>query len=327
MVKFFISPYTLIPNAPLNALTGAAVREGVLLKVTWPDGLTGYADLHPWPELGDAPLKDHLADLKKGRVSAIVEQSIWLARRDAKLRSEKLNMFFEGVPIKNNFTIIRSQILQPGMIDEICNEGFSSVKLKVGSDLVNEADFLNHLAAANLRIRLDFNAVSSWQVFEKFISNLSPSVRALIDYVEDPFPFDEKSWSEAQTLVKIAVDNQMRKVPWKYLKKPPFDVLVVKPARTDVDVAVAYCKKWNLKMTITSSMDHPVGASHAAGLAMELKKEHGEMILEAGCLTHRLYHMDIFSAELTTQGPYLLRVKGTGVGFDKLLEGLEWQAL
>lgn len=324
MIKIFSYSYSLRPLTSLNAITPVKEREGALLKIEWPDGKTGYADLHPWPELGDAPLAAHLQDLAKGKISSLVEQSIWLARKDAQLRADKKNYFDEGVPLKNNFILSQVKGVVPGFLDEIKSEGFTSVKVKVGRDLQGEIGFLTHLAAAGLAIRLDFNAIGSWQIFEKFMSQVPPTVRPFIEYIEDPFPYDEKSWSEAQKLAPIAVDNEFHKVRWNRDEKPPFDVMVVKPARVDVDKAVEYCKKWNLKMTITSSMDHPVGVAHAVGVAMELKKLHGDMILDAGCMTHRLYQMDLFATELFTQGPYFAKGRGYGVGFDNILKALKW---
>jgi O-succinylbenzoate synthase len=327
VIQIFSCSYTLRPLTSLNAITPVMEREGALLKVQWPDGKIGYADLHPWPELGDAPLQAHLNDLAKGRISSLVEQSMWLARRDAQMRANKKNYFDDGLPLKNNYILNNVKGVVPGFLDEIKDQGFSTIKIKTGRDLKEEIAFLTHVAAAGFKIRLDFNAIGSWQVFEKFMAQIPPTVLPFIEYIEDPFPYDAKAWREAQRLAPIAVDNEYHKVRWNLNEKPPFDVMVVKPARVDVDKAVEYCKKWNLKMTITSSMDHPVGVAHAIGVAMELKRLHGEMILDAGCMTHRLYQMDIFTTELFTQGPYFAKGRGYGVGFENALKVMPWHPL
>ncbi|UXR64912.1 hypothetical protein EZJ49_01435 [Bdellovibrio bacteriovorus] len=327
MIKIFTSPYSLKPVGLLSAVANVTARQGALFKVEWSDGHMGYADLHPWPELGDLSLQEQLEDLRMGRMTAQVEQSIWMARRDAVLRKQKKNIFDAGEKIRNNYLLSNYQDLKPGFLDELKKQGFTTVKVKMGRDLQQEAVALTHIAAAGLRMRLDFNAVGSWQIFEKFMTGLPPAVRVLIEYVEDPFPFDFHAWNEARKLCKIALDNQYDKVPWGKLPSAAFDVLVIKPAKTDVDKAVAHCQKWNLKMTVTSYMDHPVGMLHALGVAMDLKKQYGDMILEAGCLTYRLFQMESFGAEINTQGPYLLKTKGLGIGFDRLLEALPWQPL
>ncbi|KYG63276.1 hypothetical protein AZI85_04385 [Bdellovibrio bacteriovorus] len=327
MIQISYSPYSLQPLQALNAVAGAGAREGVLLKIEWADGLKGYADLHPWPELGDLTLEEQLSNLRRGKMSAQIEQCFWLARRDAQARKDGKSLFDAGEKLKNNFLLSDFSAVKPGFLDELKKEGFTTLKIKVGRNLQEEAELLTHIAAAGLKIRLDFNAVATWQIFERFMGSLPATVKPSIEYVEDPFPFDVAAWSEAKKLVKIAVDNQYDKVPWEKLQKAPFDVIVIKPAKIDVDKAISQCKQWNLKATVTSYMDHAVGIAHAAAVAMELKKLHGEMILEAGCLTHRQFKMDTFSAELNTQGPYLLKVKGHGIGFDKLLEGVPWHQL
>lgn len=326
-MKIFSSPYALRPLQSLNAFSKAESREGALLKVEWGNGLCGYADLHPWPELGDLPLSDQLAQLRLGRFTSQVEQSIWLARRDAQLRQEQKNIFDVGESIRNNFLVSDFRDIKPGFLDELIKEGYMTLKLKVGRSLHDEADVLTPIAAAGIKIRLDFNSLGSWPVFEKFMSHVPSSVLPWIEYVEDPFPFDANIWAQAKKLVPIAIDNQYDRVPWETLTSAPFDVMVIKPAKMGLEKALERCQKWKLKATVTSYMDHSVGVIHALGIAMELKKKYGDMILEAGCLTHRLYQMDSFAEQLSNQGPYLMKVKGTGVGFDRLLEALPWHQL
>lgn len=339
-MKIFFSLYTLRPVQSLNALSAGMIeRKGALLKVDWGNELVGYADLHPWVELGDWTLDEQLSSLRDGRISSQVERCIWLARRDAELRFEKKSIFGQNKylfsfdyrldpsatgKMKNNFLLTDFGLLKKGFLDDLKDQDFSTVKIKVGKNLEKETDVLEQVAAAGFRIRLDFNAVSNPKNFEKFIGNLSGSIRSLIEYVEDPFPFDIAPWSEAKKLVRIAIDNEYEKVPWDKISAAPFDVIVIKPAKLDVNLAISRCQKWNLKATVTSYMDHAVGASHALGVALELKEKYGDMILEAGCLTHHLYQADSFSAEITSHGPYLVNINGTGIGFNKLLEATPW---
>ncbi|MGZ3773798.1 MAG: o-succinylbenzoate synthase MenC [Pseudobdellovibrionaceae bacterium] len=323
-MKIFYSPYTLKPIQSLNSLSKSENRKGALLKVDWGEGLVGYADLHPWPELGDISLEEQLADLGRGRISSQIEQSIWLARKDADLRIERKSIYTLYKKVKNNFVITDFNLVVPGYLDDLKKQGFTTIKLKVGRNLAEESELLTHIAAAGFMVRLDFNALGNLKIFEKFITNLSTTVLPLIEYVEDPFPFNIDLWLEAKQLVKIAIDNQFDKVPWDKLSTAPCDVIIIKPAKMDVYKAIAKCQQWNLKATVTSYMDHPVGVSHAVGIAMELKEKYGEMILDAGCFTHCLYQMDTFAAEIINRGPYISKVHGNGVGFDKLLEGMPW---
>lgn len=325
-MKIWSSPYQLRPLNFLNAVSTGLAQEGTLLKIQWPDGLIGYSDLHPWPTLGDARLEDQVNDLKRGRISAQAEQSIWLARKDAKLRAEKKNIFDGAVAVKNNYIATHLDDVRPGFFDELKKQGFTHIKIKMGRDLAKEKDFMVHAAAADFRLRLDFNGVGSWPIFERFMSSLSRSVVPFIEYVEDPFPYDEAAWRDAQRLVKIAIDGQVDKVKWNF-EKAPFDVVVLKPAKTDVDLVLDRCQKFGLNVTVTSYMDHPVGMMHALGIAMEAKKLYPDMSLISGCFTHQLFSMDQFSSHISTQGPYVLKVPGTGVGFDSLLEAQKWQPI
>ena len=68
------SPYELIARADGRR------REGVLLRVTFEDGVRGYGDLHPWAERGDAPLNRQLAALANGTPEPLASRSLALAR-------------------------------------------------------------------------------------------------------------------------------------------------------------------------------------------------------------------------------------------------------
>jgi O-succinylbenzoate synthase len=74
-------------------------------------------------------------------------------------------------------------------------------------------------------------------------------------------------------------------------------------------------------------MDHPIGVAHALAIASELKKSHPQRILDAGCMTLRLFQMEAYSAEMITTGPYIKRAAGKGIGFDLLLMKEPWAHL
>lgn len=326
-MKISYSPYTLIPLAPLNAVSTGTSRQGALLKIEEGEGLIGYADLHPWVELGDVSLPEQLECLQAGRSTELIEQSISLAHRDAQLRCQKKSIYDEGEPVRNNFLISDLNLLQPALLSEIKHQGFATVKLKVGRDLVRESEALRVLVSADLKIRLDFNATVRADTVTAFLKSLPEEVLHKIEYIEDPCVFEEQAWRSLQSFAKIAVDNQYDQVPWEKLKSPPFDVIVIKPAKMNVDKAMARCLKWNLHAAVTSYMDHPVGVMHALGVAMELKKRHGSLMLDSGCWTHHLYQENIFSQHMSLQGPFILKVQGTGVGFDELLGALPWHQI
>ena len=62
-------------------------RRGALIRV---DG--GFADVHPWPELGDAPLDEQLALLARGETTPLTRASLHWARVDADARARGVSI-------------------------------------------------------------------------------------------------------------------------------------------------------------------------------------------------------------------------------------------
>jgi O-succinylbenzoate synthase len=185
----WIHRYTLKPRRPLSALAGARPREGALLRVG-----EGFADVHPWPELGDAPLDEQLALLSHGQTTPLTRRSLWFAsvwRRD----------LFEGL------TIPRSH--WPGSDPP---EDFDVAKVKMPGGTLPD----------RVRLRLDFNG--DGDAFARVAPTLP---RERIDFIEDPCPYDAATWREIrQRGFRLALD--------RHVATESVDVLVVKPAVQDV---------------------------------------------------------------------------------------------
>ena len=185
--------YTLKPRRALSALAGARPREGALLRVG-----DGFADVHPWPELGDAPLDEQLSLLARGETTALTRRSLWFA---SQLRRD----LFDGL------TIPRSH--WPGSDPP---EGFDTVKIKMPGGVLPDG----------YRLRLDFN--NDAEAFARVALTLP---RERIDFVEDPCPYDPERWRSlrVQTGLRFALDRNVA--------TDAVDVLVVKPAVQDVPKA------------------------------------------------------------------------------------------
>ncbi|GIL16712.1 MAG: hypothetical protein BroJett040_04630 [Oligoflexia bacterium] len=326
MIQFSYFKYKLYPQAALGAIANDQPRDGALLQIQWPDKKIGYADLFPWPELGDYPLDRQLFELQEGRITPLVEQAIWLGRKDANLRAKKVNALTEAPRIKNHFLITDCTKVTDENLSEIRTAGFSTLKIKVGRQLHEEVRWVQRiLEQFQFQIRLDFNSSMDFSSYERFMSFFNAILRQKIEFVEDPFPYDAEAWSEASQFAPLALDQEYDKVQWDTLTgRPPFQVLVIKPARQDVDKALKHALAHELKIVITSSMDHPVGVAHAIRVAADLKKDYGTQILECGCYSHRAYRANEFSTAMIFQGPYLTQIAGTGIGFDDLLKVLPW---
>ncbi len=309
----------------LNLFAKSNPREGCLLKVDWENGHIGYSDLHPWPELGDEPLSKQISGLRQGRISPQIEQSIYLAKRDAIARKKGISLFDQLPRVKNNFLISDYTQVKVSDIDQVYSRGFNTLKIKVGRDIVEDIKFVAKiLSSGTFLVRLDFNNLSNWQYFERMMTELNPTQRSRVEYAEDPFPFDFVAYQEARKLCRIAVDREFQKIVFDETKNMPIDVIVLKPAIQDVEKVLVVALKFRIPITVTSYMDHSVGIAHAICLAGELKKKHDWLIAQSGCLTNRFYQADDFSKQMSIQGPYLQNIAGTGIGFDNEFKQVKW---
>ena len=260
-----------------------STREGALLRAG-----DGFADVHPWPELGDAPLDEQLALLVRGETTPLTRASLHLASIDGDARRRGISLF-------ERLTIPLSH--WPGNDPP---PGFDTVKIKAVMD-----------TPAHVRVRIDFNARLTAEEFVRIAETLP---RERIDFIEDPCPYDVRVWRALRetTGLRLAYDLSPTAN-----RQPPtaFDVLVHKPARhTD----------WPNyhDIVVTSYMDHPVGQFGAAYIAAT-----HETNARCGLFTHVLYEPDAFIERIESDGARLLPPKGTGIGFDDLLENLPWTSI
>lgn len=268
-----IHRYELVPNV---GRASARPREGALLRVD-----DGFADVHPWPELGDAPLDEQLALLARGETTPLTRASLRLAKLDAGARRRGVSLF-EGLTIPLSHW--------PGNDPP---PAFDTIKTKGVTEF-----------PPNVRIRIDFNARLTAEEFLRIAETLLPD---RIDFIEDPCPYEAQVWRElrARTGLRLALDRFEGNA----------DVLVHKPAlQTD----------WpsHNDVVVTSYMDHPVGQFGAAYIAAT----HGTNA-RCGLFTHVLYEPDAFLERIESDGARLLPPRGTGIGFDDLLEQLPWTSI
>jgi O-succinylbenzoate synthase len=183
-------PYALKPTRVLSALAGDAPRRGALIRAD-----DGFADVHPWPELGDATIDEQLAWLARGETTSLTRRSLWFA-------SEWKPRMFDGLTIPGSHWPGSDP---PGEFD------IAKVKMPGGT------------LPERVRLRLDFNA--NGEAFARVASTLP---RERIDFVEDPCPYDGTTWSRlrAETGLRLALDRGDA--------EEGVDVLVVKPAVQDV---------------------------------------------------------------------------------------------
>lgn len=313
----------------LHPISHNESRKGALLKVQFEEGIIGYADCHPWIELGDLPLLSQLSLLKQGISTPLTQRSLHFARIDALARVQNRSVF-EGLSIPpSNYLITNLLQLNPRVIEKAISEGFTCFKAKLGRSLKEEIPQLNHLltiisAHPHIKLRLDFNRQLTSHEFKGFVKEINP-ILSFIDYVEDPFPFNPKDWEEMQNEFKIclACDHQSHQaLMWPQAAS----VLVVKPAVQDEQSFLVNSND-KRKVTITSYLDHPLGQLAAAYTAGIFKLKAPSRLNECGLFSHFNYHKNAFSDLLINQGPCLIQTLGTGFGFDDLLQTQQWDVL
>lgn len=277
-------------------------REGALIRIGEP-GYYGYADLHPWIELGDLPLQEQL----KRRDSFLWHRTLELAKVDQQARKEKRSLL-ANIKLPLSHHLIDLDNLPKPLSGE-------TVKLKVGINPEKEiATILKFASIGSIKICLDFNFRLSRASFLDYLTKI-PQAHSSIDFIEDPYPFDELEWAQDQKKLGLtfALDhNSERGIG----KKEAAPVLILKPARQS---EIPFLNT-SQRVVVTSSIDHPVGQSAAAWVASFFPLE------VAGLLTHSAFPENPYSREFREEGRKFIPAKGFGWGFDHLLEQEVWNA-
>lgn len=219
----WVHRYTLTPKRALSAIARPGARHGALIRTE-----NGFADVHPWPELGDLPLDRQLSMLSRGETTALTARSLELARIDASFREQRRSAF-DGLTIPSSHW--------PGNDPP---PEFDTAKVKSAHDL-----------PGRVRLRIDFNGTLHPEQFERTAKWLP---RERIDFVEDPCPYDPATWRELRrkTGLRLALDRGTA--------TDGVDVLVVKPAVQEMPEVA-------LEIVVTSYMDHALGQIAAAWVA------------------------------------------------------------
>lgn len=280
-MPLWVHRYELVPRRRLSGVAREGARQGALLRAG-----DGFADVHPWPELGDLPLDEQLTRLARGETTALTRASLRLAALDADARRRGVSLF-DGLRIPLSHW--------PGAEPP---DGFDTVKLK-SAEVIPDG----------VRLRFDFNARLTAEEFVRIAESL-PKER--VDFVEDPCAFDEDVWLalSARTGLTLAYDRPGGAKPSSDVR-----VLVHKPAVQP---------EWteHPDVVVTSYMNHPVGQVGAAYIAATHRTN-----ARCGLFTHVLYEPDAFIEAIESEGARLLPPRGTGIGFDALLEALPWKSI
>lgn len=303
-------------------------REGALLRVFQKDGSWGYADCHPWIEFGDEPLDSQLKLLKRGMFTPLLRQSLNFTKEDALARKNKRNLFQGLVLPQNHYHISDQSLISESLIEDLSIQGFQLVKVKGGVDLQSDVNMLARLAAkmrsSHLKFRLDFNCRPTEKQFLIFLEQIS-SYTDLIDYIEDPFPYQPESWQRVRERYQVSLACDMDSA--KALDYPSScDFLVVKPAIQNVEPFLG--KLNGRQLVLTSYLDHPIGQLSGLFTAATLLKNMPEILSDCGFLTHHAYEPTSFSETFShIENRLIPSLEGTGWGCDEILKTLDWREL
>ena len=321
-------PYELVPKGRLGNKAQSASRQGALLKVIFSDDKVGYSDCFPWPELGDHSLEEQLRNLKKGHLTELTEQSIVFARADAEARFKGESLFKELKVPKSHALFTDLALLSSEELESLSNSGFTKIKVKVGSHPEKESQKIlslePHLKKLSIKLRLDFNSSLSMSKLEEFLVRLGPVVK-MIDFIEDPIPFNDRAWKELQQKwnIRIALDR-MQGIPLEEIKKGSFALLIIKPANQNWKKLVQLAKEMQLPVVVTSYLDHPIGQLYSAWVASQILMNKEVEIEDCGLLSHFAYNVNQFSVLLKDENGCLIPPYETGIGFTKLLSEITW---
>lgn len=308
--------YDLELKSPLNAKKAAVKREGALLRVKGELGAFGYADCHPWSDLGDLPLNEQLHELSQGHFTDLTRCSMFYAQLDAQARSKGQQLMKNCSIPSSHYLMNHIDGITPDTIHQVVLRGFTHLKIKVGRDLERETETLtSHFLIDGMKLRLDFNERLTPAVFRTFLTRIE-CLQEKIDFIEDPFPYDAEEWAAIQRDGWIlACDRQAsRGVQYPDSAK----VLIIKPARCPQKDWM----KWSDQTRIvTTYMGHPLEQMTAAYVAHQIDPEGNNI---HGLLSHHVFLSNPFSRQLNWDGPQYTCPPGTGFGFDEQLEHLNW---
>ncbi len=311
-MKIWISSYK---DSQLSQGHKPQQTVGFLIKIQSKEFRAGYADCRPWPVFNDASVVDHVELLKNRKLNALLKRSVFFAHLDGVAREEKRSLWPENVRLRSHFTVFDLQQLKDEeLLQSVLQQGYRTLKLKVGRDLQKEIPVCLWLAEKNwFRVRLDFNGLDA----EPFLKQMSSLFLSQVDFIEDPGAFDVSRWRtlESQYGIQTALDQVAHT---KNAQTQSFSK-IIKPAREN-----------NLARSqdvITNSLDHPVGQAFAALQAQKSVERLGRQTRDYGLQSAHLFLPNAYFKQMSTKTSHFQSIPGTGIGFDDLLEREQWTLL
>ncbi len=298
---------------------------GLLLRLqNSENGDTGYSTVQPHPQLGDPDVAKLLIELKAGQFSPLVKVALEFALRGWGQAKKLLFEHPTRFECQNNFLVQHMEDLVPLSLLEATQSKFQVVKFKVtqfdGNKITKALELAKH---HNLQVRLDGNGKLPVQECLRFFASLPEDLKKTIDYLEDPFPWanHESHWRSLNSYVSLANDFFWTEDLLAQANLP-FQTLVVKPVRFS-EATLSKLSKTQWPLTITSSLDHPVGILQALSFLAAHRQPHWQKV--HGLNTFTSFEPISYDHIFDYSSP-LLRVKSNGFLLaEKLLAEESWQ--
>lgn len=301
----------------------SSLAKGVLMRLNI-QGVWGYSSLQPWTHLGDPKLDlNHINDILK---SDLGQRALELAHLDAQARLTQKKLL-EDLPAYCHYSVLDFNQVNRADLEEALKVGYTHVKVKFGSNIEENIQWLKSVWDLNfLKWRFDFNNQLNEKLWESFCLELPDFLISKIEFVEDPFIFNEKTWKQAQRILPLALDFQLvnsSKVR-ELVSKECAEYFIYKPSARMLPQGLEQ------KIVITSYMDHPIGVAHALAEYQKLKKQRVNMSVVSGLGTLSFFQDSMavskYIHQLHCDGPLLtIKTSGFGVGFEEALEQESWQ--
>ena len=176
--------YAFDARVPLNARTSRRVYEGALVRYNH-----GHGCLHPWPELGDGSLEEELQALLTGNETRLTRATHQCMSLDGEAR-QRGEWLFDGLqPPPSHATL---PVPELRLVERAVEQGFPMVKVKGSLERLDQITQL--LKTSPVPVRLDFNEALTGDALRRWNDGLSDHARSMIDFVEDPCPYDPIDW-------------------------------------------------------------------------------------------------------------------------------------
>lgn len=314
-LKVWMSPYEL------KLKQEQKFHSGSLLRMEFVDGKMGHADLHPWPEKGEASLKTHLQLLEERKFTRLLERALVIARVEALALAKRINLLSSlQIPLSH---YLISDIENFCDADKILNQGFKVFKVKLKSPLKRQTEKLLDVIRAlgsDIKWRIDFYNDLNYCQWKEWIGKyLLRFPLQSLDFIEMPIDYQERLWLKSEIYSFLALDV------WSKENTLPVPVLVWKISRKSVKHLIKKRSAGLFERVIfTHSLSHPLDQLSSAYFAAQFYKVEPRLQEVCGLIQKGFYETK--DCALPDRGPFFPRLSGHGWGLnDYFLNRLSWK--